>query len=327
MPALSEKTRARIEQLIRDHHLAFQVEVLGPTSIPREDLERLQRSGVLTIPDEASQGRGMVSVPAMHTLGVIASRSGEQSVEKMSEEAFWQYIAHAPPNLMSHERDAIQAARASIGRSISGLGDEAVGEFARAVRDEDAKLRHDDVISAAKHEAAKMAAKTNAANIIAARLRRKFKKLNRDWLMIATTELHNVTEEGRANAILSSVAPGVDPRVFKRPRTDACKFCKLLYLVDGKRPRLFRLSQLVANGTNHDRRAKRPTLRGVNATEWKPTLGALHPWCQCTLFMLPDGFSFDSDGNMVFVGIKKSLDDVVYLTPELHALLNHECEA
>lgn len=63
-----------------------------------------------------------------------------------------------------------------------------------------------------------------------------------------------------------------------------CKHCKRLHLEDdGVTPRIFKLSELEDSNI------------GKKAHEWVPTVGSVHPWCQCQLMVLPDGMGFVKD--------------------------------
>lgn len=66
-----------------------------------------------------------------------------------------------------------------------------------------------------------------------------------------------------------------DPYVYKVPLDDekTCKYCKAAYLNSDGSARIFRLSQLQANGTNI----------GLKPNAWKPVLGQLHLNCRCVL--------------------------------------------
>lgn len=66
-----------------------------------------------------------------------------------------------------------------------------------------------------------------------------------------------------------------DPIVYKVPIQDEklCPNCRKAYLNSDGNPRLFRLSELVANGTNI----------GKKPNAWLPTLGMMHPHCRCLL--------------------------------------------
>jgi hypothetical protein len=137
------------------------------------------------------------------------------------------------------------------------------------------------------------------------------------------TEIHNAVEEAKA-IVIAHRHPERDPRVFKRTRPDACAFCRLLYLrPDGVTPRVFRLSDLLANGTNVGRRAGRPTRSGHSRTQWRATLGAAHPFCQCELRVVPDGTGFDARGRLVALAAARKSIEVEPIDEDLAA---HECE-
>ena len=98
----------------------------------------------------------------------------------------------------------------------------------------------------------------------------------RDWLRVAATEVNNVFQEGRLASIIKA-SGGEDPDVFKRVAPSCCAYCRLLYVSkDGVTPRVFKLSVLIANGSNVGRKAGRPSLKH---TGWKPVIGSTHPWC------------------------------------------------
>lgn len=114
-----------------------------------------------------------------------------------------------------------------------------------------------------------------------------------DWNRIVRSEIVNNMNQGFADAILEGKSPysdkGGETLVFKRPAPNACPHCKKFYLErDGKTPRLFKLSELMANGTNY----------GKKTTEWQPTLGIVHPHCCCVLEVMPEGAHFE-DGMIV----------------------------
>ena len=96
----------------------------------------------------------------------------------------------------------------------------------------------------------------------------------RDWDRIARTELQNAQIDSTVAKVIRD-NKGEDPLVYKRPRMDACRYCMELYTRDGnpEHPRVFRLSALIANGTNVGRK--------VGA--WKPTKDTAHPNCSCVL--------------------------------------------
>lgn len=125
-------------------------------------------------------------------------------------------------------------------------------------------------------------------------LRNKTQDMNRDWHRVAHSEMWNAKLQGEAEAIVNNESPlskqGVNTLVYKKPAHNACAKCKQLYLErDGITPRVFKLSELLANGDNY----------GKKQADWVPTLGILHPNCMCPLNVMSDGTKFDSQGNLV----------------------------
>ena len=126
-------------------------------------------------------------------------------------------------------------------------------------------------------------------------LRDTTKDMERDWHRVVQTELWDAKLHGEAHAIMSGDSPFSSDKgetlVYKRPAPDCCPVSKKLYLEkDGVTPKVFKLSELMANGNN----------MGSKQNDWLPTLGTVHPFCQCTLGVKPKDAEFDKDGNLVF---------------------------
>lgn len=302
--ALSNRQREKIRRLIADHHLAFMVDVLGDDAIDPKEHARLVRQGILKMhPVEHSQ----VAIAAAHTLGKHAATNPQMA--RMKPERFWQFVEAAPPQFSQHDLDAMTAAKSVVGRLIANLGVGLMNEFENLTHEEATKLRH-QALGTLQHEVALGIARRSSKEQIERRLRSKLEENERNWALVVQTELHNAQEHGKA---LGMARGGRDPLVFKRPRPDACRFCKMLYL-NGNRPRLFRLSVLVKNGTNYNRKAK----------QWKAVVGCVHPACQCEMYELPEGMAFDKEGKLV-PSLRKSVADA--LTDDLRALISHRCVA
>lgn len=110
---------------------------------------------------------------------------------------------------------------------------------------------------------------------------------SRDWDRVAYTELTDAQKQGQAMRLLED--GNVDKLVYKRPLPTACAQCKHLYLLpDGETPRLFKLSELINNGTNIGRKphpVKGGKVKAGGRDDGQETLkavaGTIHPWCQC----------------------------------------------
>ena len=113
-----------------------------------------------------------------------------------------------------------------------------------------------------------------------------------DWDMVVRTELQNKKEESFIEAILNNKSIYSDDkektRIYRRPNLDACNHCKRLYTIDGIRPKVFTVEEVVANGSNVGRKT----------SEWLPTIGVTHPHCQCVWQVMPKGYEFDPGGQL-----------------------------
>ncbi len=288
--SLSPRQRRHVRQVIRDGHLAFAAEVLGPSAIDREDYDRLVAAGKIRV---GALPQDLVG--AAHAAGVSELDPGGHVVTEA-------------------ERESAALIRDRLAQRVVDLGnrlDDAVSRILLSV-DDDARR-------------ARLAGSTLPARDVAARVGEAASAVRRDWFRDVHTEVHNAAEEARAAAIAGRARGGASPRVFKRPHPDACAFCRLLYLrPDGVTPRVFELASLVANGTNAGRRAGRPTRSGRSRTQWRAVVGAAHPFCRCGLTALPDGMGFDAGGRLVYVGAKKSMS--IEVDAPDRDLVNHACE-
>lgn len=126
------------------------------------------------------------------------------------------------------------------------------------------------------------------------KLRDNSKDWERDWYRVAHTEMWDAQINGQVQAILDGESllsnKGGKTLVYKRPAPNACRKCKELYLEkDGITPKVFELSELLANGTNYD----------LKQAEWKPVAGITHPNCSCPVSIVPNGYEFDKEGKLV----------------------------
>lgn len=315
--SLTPRQRRRIQQEIRDGHLAFLAETFGPASIDQEDYERLRAAG--KVRDEKTAPQDAVS--AAHAVGVAsaAEQPGSAGTGHPASGELWRQLRDDPQVITEAEREAVAIARDRIGQYVRGLGNELEVAVGHLLVDLDNEARRGRL--SGRHGAPRGGA---SAEVVLARVRTAVNNLRRDWLRVAHTELHNVSEEAKAVVMADGHSDG-DPRVFKRVHEDACAYCKLLYLRPGGAvPRVFRLSTLLGNGTNVGRRAGKPSRRGRSRTEWRAVVGAVHPFCRCSMHVLPDGMGFDARGGLVYVGVAKSMSIELELPDE--ELVNHRCE-
>lgn len=311
---LSKKQVRAISDLIRETHLLFMVELGGDGAIEPEDLSRLRTKGKLP-------GPRLSLIKRAYEYGLLAGKQGPEQDDTISLGNFMAFLNSAASSLSAKDQATLRDVTDHMVSHVNGMSLDLQRRFHKTLADADRHVRRlrDHAIAKITSEGA---ARREGVREVAAKLRQATQDLRRDWIIFAATEMNNWIQEGKASAIRSR-SEEKDPLVFKRPRPDACPYCKILYLeADGKTPRVFRLSDLVANGINHGRKANRPVLTGSAATEWKPTLDSIHPFCRCSLQELASGYGFNDEGKLIWKGLHKSVD----VSPFDRLLADHECE-
>lgn len=309
---LSPRHKRQIRQIVSDHHLALIVSLCGPDTVTADELARLQAAKLVKLP-----ARPIDFVTAGHLLGEALHDATDEQSRQMSPVDFWQRVRTLRSQTTA-EQEAIASAKAVYTEHIRSLGSKLEQQMFTTLLAHYDAARRSSLATKDRQKLARGIADKDSFTAICAALSESTQALRKDWKRLVYTELHNHVEEGKALALIK-LGHG-DVRVYKKPKPDACPFCKLLYLQPNGIPRVFRLSDLMKNGTNVGRKAGKPLLEGASKTQWKAVLGAMHPWCRCSLHYIQDGYGFNTSG--VIVPMKKA---VVTLDAVDHALLSHRC--
>jgi len=129
---------------------------------------------------------------------------------------------------------------------------------------------------------------------LAKELEQQTKNSFMDWERIVSTELNAAYSQGAVHAILED-NKHKDPNdilVYMQGPLDAgtCKWCKKFYH-DGNSFKVYRLVDLLENGTNVGRKA----------ADWQAVIPPMHPRCRHRVVELAQGFSLNSNGQVYFV--------------------------
>lgn len=187
-------------------------------------------------------------------------------------------------DLNRYEQTVLNTIKSQSYGAIKSIGESVKLDIRTAISNENIARRsnYEDIIrSAAKKTVADRTSLKNMMLEIGNRTQDWNTKLGR----IVETEMHNAFEEGRATMIQQD--EGSDALVYKDVYPGACRHCIRLFLTGGlgSEPRVFKLSELRANGTNVGRKA----------AEYLPVIGAVHPYCRCTLNIVPFGYKWDKE--------------------------------
>lgn len=286
MEVLTEKQLKEIADII-DRHVGVMIHITSGDGKP--DKELLKKLG---IPENAPD-----MIKNAFVLGKIMKMMSDKELSKLSFEQLKDRARKM--SLSPVEQSSLDYARNNAARYVTGLGnkikDQITGQINNANVQSTLEVVQREII---KDKVEQSILKQQIRSKLASELGHALDDWKRDWMRVANTETWNAKLHGEVMTILRGEAiysntKGGDTLVFRRPAPDACSHCKRLYLKrDGVTPKVFKLRDLISNGTNV----------GKKVNEWQPIVGTTHPHCRCPIAVLPDGFGFDNNGNLVFKG-------------------------
>ena len=227
--------------------------------------------------------------PDLITSSYLYGKAGmisDQKLDGMTEQQIDKLLSEI--GVTKAERSSIQALRNKVSLYLDRIKQTLTTSVMTSAIDLDLQLWNTvrDVIPNA-------VAQRNTIQQTASKLRDSSGDMFRDWHRVAQTEMWGAKCQGEVDTIMNGESPLSKSKgetlVYMKPAPDACAKCKQLFLMpDGVTPRVFTLSQLMANGTNNGRRQ----------TEWLAVVPPVHPNCRCTLNVMPPGTEFDQQGNL-----------------------------
>lgn len=260
-------------------------QVLGKSFLTKDDLEFLKKKGVdlvKLIPKFPSYYQSFL-------FGRVSAALGEKVTSQMTYPEFQKFLS----NMGLFEPKTTEMAFYNVAAQktythIKGFADKIKNDVRSSISAEELNYlsmketaKVDETI---RKEMLKGTFEKTAVKRIASNLANQMEDWNKDWGRIVETESQDIFNLGRAQIIMDE-----DPeaKVYFDVYPGACKHCIRLYLTHGigSRPIVFKLSDLIANGTNY----------GVKSKDWKPTIHPVHPFCRCNIRQLPKGYVWDEE--------------------------------
>lgn len=222
--------------------------------------------------------------------GRISAALGDQVSSKMTYSEFRKFL---DSNLSIKSNLDFSYYNVSANRTydyIKGLGESIKKDISVAISSEELSylqsMKEAMAKETIKEEIERGVYEKRAVKNISSRIAERMNDWGRDWGRIVETECQNIYSLGRAQYMMEN---NPDPKVYFDVFPGACKHCIRLYLTHGigSRPRVFKLGELLSNGTNV----------GLKSKDWKPVVGTVHPFCRCQLRELPEGYVWNEDNN------------------------------
>jgi hypothetical protein len=255
--------------------------MLGDRAVSKSVLEKLKKRGLYkALKSDVIKG---------------AFRHGKEAliderVLNMGEDEFQKYMDRYGTSLTFSERAALDELRLSFSNYMKSLGDDWLKRFNESITKANKGLQRQ---LAQKHRANLFLEleKRKALASIAKDMAHITRVQISDAQRVISTETNNAYQDGRVHEILIK-SEEEDPLVYKRVWSTACEDCVRAYMEEDKvTPKVFRLSELIANGSNV----------GKSRKDRLPVVDSLHPHCLCLIYPKLKNFSFDEKGALVHV--------------------------
>ena len=232
--------------------------------------------------------------------GMLSVALGTERAKNMSEYELKRYIkAKKFLPMDAREKEVLRSLEHQAYHEIKGLGLRIKQDINRAIIEQ-------DVIKREKYEGViKNSAKETIINRESVKdMTRRIGEQTGDWARdldrISDYILHEAHDTGRAMEVKKMY--GKKAKVYKHVFNQAGAQCVKLYLTNGQgsEPRIYTVDELMRNGSNIGRKTK----------DWKPVIGATHPWCRCELEYIPEGYEWNEKKNSYEIKATKEIEDI-----------------
>lgn len=279
---LTKEQLKKIEDIIRRRFTSFTFEALGSKALSESEIKLLKQAGLLR-----ESARNLIG--DSYVLGKITALFKRNEAKGLGFKQILDRASNMAP-MSRVEEQAIRWAQEHAGQYIQGLSDDMVRDVRGAVARSSMSA-----VRAVQEEVATAIAERKTVSELRQSLYDAIDDKARDWHRVASTEVTSAIQNGIANEIRNN--HGSDALVYKKPNNDGCKHCFAAYVQsDRVTPKIFKLSDLSDNNF------------GRKVANWLPTIGPLHPYCQCQLMLVPKGFDFvineDGEAELSYTGKK-----------------------
>lgn len=277
-------TKEKIEEILRIiefNHVLFIGNNIGVDILTNEDRSLLRKFGIEI--DDIK--KPFTQYEQNFFFGRLAQALGNENASKLEYNDFLKYLRkgqYIPLN--QREKDTLNYAKQRSYYHIKNLGQKVTQITSGIIISEDQATR-DAYEETIKNSIERAILERDTVNSIVSEIGHKTGDWGRDLGRIAATEMQYVYEEGRAAEAERS--GGKEAMVWKDVYPGACRFCIKFYTTNGlgSKPKIFKLSELRANGTNIGRKQQ----------SWVATIGPVHPFCRCNLNHVPQGYIWDEE--------------------------------
>ena len=280
-----------IEEIIEKKYNQLTISVLGRSVFSEKELEALKDQGI----DLDSHGNN--SFLRMAYLHNFINKTGDLEAPTSLEDLKSQLSNPQTIPVGEAHNYSIEHLNENAHKAIEKLRQDMIARFTGLARDNNNDYKMNALQNLDRSDEADKLVKESTIGRLKQSLRDLSKQANRDWERIVNTEVSNAVGLGSSDRIVSENKdkPLEEVYVYKIPVNDAklCKHCRRFFLDSDGSPKVYKLSQLLSNGTNY----------GKKAADWSPVSGAVHPNCrESQVLELKPGWKVEPGGSVKFIG-------------------------
>lgn len=285
-------TPSQIEEILKiidKYQLLFIGQHVGVDMLTPTDKSILRSYGI-----DVDKLKKESQVEHAFKFGLLSSSLSQKDAKKLDYPSFVKFLESGRfVPLTTRENDSLNALKHHAYKDITGLGNKIKEGWSRVHIEADQKQRakYEKIV---QNAAEKTLRNRGSVRDMVSELGHATGDWSRDFGRISDFVLHSAFDQGRAASIERQEGPSA--LVYKDVYPGACRHCIKHYLTNGigSQPKVFKLSELQANGTNV----------GKKVDDWQPVLGPLHPWCRCTLEAVPAGYEWNDETQSFSTPIK-----------------------
>lgn len=267
-----------IDTIVNQETKKFIAQNIGLFPITRQDREMLKKEGFDL--DQFNENANIVNLA--FKFGMFETDSTPNYSKDITLDQFKKIVtSNKFLPLTDAEKAALQSVQMPFAQDVNNFANKIGYSFKTqlSVKNKEKKEEYENQVANLTKQAI---IKRQTVQQLASELYHNSDSISRDLIRVAQYQLHTANEYGSMSEI--ERVYGKDAKVYKVVYAGSCQWCNKLFIKNGE-PIQFTLDELRANGTNIGRKN----------TEWKATIDSIHPYCRCSLRVVPPAQSWNKE--------------------------------
>lgn len=292
---VSKSTLQKIREIIDKHYAKLTISMLGRNAFSPKELAQMKAAGI-----DTSNKSSLLEMAYFHNfVNMPLSHESPTSVEDMEVQ---QSQASIKPTGEAHDY-TVENLNDKAKQLVDKLKEGVKSRIEGFIRGNNDSYKMDALQNLDRSDELDQLVKESTLGRVKQKLRDSSGEANRDWQRVIVTELSNAIGAGSIDRIVTDNRGSDlnDVYVYRIVVNDAltCKYCRRFYGEPGDAPQVYRLSTLLAHGSNY----------GLKPENWRAVAGATHPNERCSQILeLKPGFMVKPGGTVSYIGLAKWRD-------------------